>query len=115
MLEDKAPSRLGFYIVIGLLMTILCFFVYQTAEYKEAHKGRGVEISFMKNQMEDQKEVEKALRGTIQQWYSKAMYYEQILNSGVVILKEGTILVKKGTLIIPPREEPSKEIPESQQ
>lgn len=114
MLENKAPSRLGSYIIFGVLMTILCFFIYPTAEYKQAYKWRGVEISFMKNQMEDQKDVEKSLKGAIQQWYSKAMYYEQMLNSGVVILKEGQIFVKKGTLIIPPRQEPKKQTPESQ-
>ena len=114
MLEDKAPSRLGSYIIFGVLMVILCFFIYQTAEYKQAYKGRGVELSFMKAQMEDLKDSVTKTSQVAQQWYSKARYYEQMLNSGVVILKEGQIFVKKGTIIIPPREKPKEEKPESQ-
>jgi len=115
MLNDKAPSRLGFYIVIGFLVAVLCFFVYKTADYKEAYKWRGVEINFQKEKVENLKKAYEELNDVAKRYYMAVVQYQQMFNRGIVMPKDGVISVKKGTLIIPPRQEPSKEIPESQQ
>ena len=115
MLNDKAPSRLGFYIVIGFLVTVLCFFVYKTADYKQAYKWRGVEINMMEDRIEKMEQAAKEISDIGKRYYMAVVEYKKMFDRGIVMPKDGVISVKKGTIIIPPRQEPSKEIPESQQ
>jgi len=114
MLENKPSSRIGFYIVIGFLVAILCFFVYQTAEYKEAYKWRGVEINFQKEKVENLEKAYKELNDVAKRYYMAVVQYQRIFDKGIVMPKDGVISVKKGTIIIPPIKTQEK-APESQQ
>lgn len=105
MLENKAPSRLGSYIIIGVLLAILGYFIYETADYKAAHKWRGVEINMLEEKVEESKKV-------AMQYYMAALRYKQLFDTAIVMPKDGVISVKKGTIIIPPI--PQEETPESQ-
>jgi len=109
MLENKAPSKIGFYIVIGLLVSVLCFFIYETADYKQAYKWRGVEINMMEAKVEEAEQVTKEIREIAKRYYVALVQLQQMFNRGIVMPKDGMISVKKGTIIIPPIEKPEGE------
>lgn len=115
MLNDRASSRVGFYIVIGFLVALLCFFVYQTAEYKQAYKWRGVEINMMEGKLKEAEQAAKEISDIGKRYYMAVVEYKKMFDRAIVAENDGVISVKKGTLIIPPRQQPDEEIPESQQ
>lgn len=102
MLENKVWSKIPFYIVIGFLVVGMLYLTYNYASYREAYKGRGVEISFMKAQMAGLQQNLNQLNEVARQYYTMAMQYRQTLERGIVIPEDTTVFLKKGTLIIPP-------------
>lgn len=112
MLENKPPSRLGSYIIIGVLMVILCFFIYETADYKQAYKWRGVEINFQNEKIENLKKAAKEINDIAKHYYMTAVQYQKIFDRSITIPKDSVISVKKGTIVIPPM--PQEKAPEVQ-
>jgi len=98
MLEKETISRVGYFIVIGLLATCVMFLGYKIGSHEGNMKAIGIEKKYAETENKDLKESLKAYAGYVE-------YYRQMFSRGFMVDKEGTIFLKKGTIVIPPAPE----------
>lgn len=87
-------KKVGYFIVVGILIFLLLCLTYFTATYKAEIKALTIDKDFCKAK---QKEAEKLA----EQYFSQALFYVSLLRSGYIISEDGEYPLKKGSLVIP--------------
>lgn len=91
MLEEKS-SKLGYLVVIGLLLACVGFLAYKVRDYAGEVKSANMITSYTKTQNENYQ------------------YYQSIFARALTMTTDGTRYLPKGTIVIlPPEEEKIEE------
>jgi len=98
MLEDNSFSRLGYFIVIGLLVISAVYMSYKIGAHEGDMRALRIDRSFILGERDALKEREK-------QYIEAFQYYQTLLSSGFTLSQDGTLTLKKGTFIIPPAQQ----------
>lgn len=98
MLDNQIPSRLGYFIVIGILVTSVIFLGYKIGVSESDVKVANVVRKWTESENE-------TLKGVNKKYLEALQYYQGFLSKAYTLTQDATLMLKKGTLIIPPATE----------
>lgn len=99
MLDNQIPSRLGYFIVIGVLVGAVIFLGYKLGVSEGDIRTANIVRKWTAGENETLKELNKKYIEALQ-------YYQGLLSKAYTLTKDMTLMLKKDTLIIPPVEQP---------
>lgn len=98
MLETNKFARIGYFIVIGVLVAGVIFLSYHIGVYEGDIRVANIEWKFTAGENETLKGLNKQYREALQ-------YYQGVLSKAYTLTQDATLMLKEGTLVIPPVEQ----------
>jgi len=100
MLENSKFSRIGYFIVIGLLVCAVTYMSYRIG----GHEWEMKSIRIQRNWTEGEN---KSLKDLNKNYVEGLQYYQAMLKNARQMTEDVTVMLKKGTIVIPPVEQPT--------